>query len=269
MDYRIYKHSWVYSQSPLSEKELSQEEIANLLSKGGWMVRNCHGFNEEEQSQFWHVIKDSFHGMEELTSRVRNKIRKAERLLEIRLTDKETIKSEGYEVHIKALRNYKVKSRIPSREDFSSRIDDQGDDYEYWGCFDKENGKLIAFSINKIFPDCCYYETFKASPDYLRGYYPFYGLIHHMNQYYLEEKKLDYVYDGARSLTEHSNVQPFLMETFNFKKIYSKVTIHYASWMNPFIKILYPFKKYIPKSAILSLLNMEAMSRNEYDEPER
>ena len=36
-----------------------------------------------------------------------------------------------------------------------------------------------------------------------------------MNRYYLEELKLKYVNDGARSITEHSNIQPFLIDTFD------------------------------------------------------
>ena len=37
-----------------------------------------------------------------------------------------------------------------------------------------------------------------------------YGLLLKMNQYYLDEIGVKYVMDGARSITEHSNIQPFL-----------------------------------------------------------
>ena len=62
----------------------------------------------------------------------------------------------------------------------------------------------------------------KADPAYLRNStYPYYGLIYEMNRYYLQELCLKYVSDGARSITEHSGIQPFLIEKFH--KIYRQI----------------------------------------------
>lgn len=105
----------------------------------------------------------------------------------------------------------------------------------------------------------------KANPAYLKNStYPYYGLIYEMNRYYLDELKLKYVNDGARSITEHSNIQPFLIEKFNFRKAYCKLQIEYQWWMKLGVNVLYPFRNIIPVRTVKAILNMEAMKRGEY-----
>ena len=105
----------------------------------------------------------------------------------------------------------------------------------------------------------------KAIPFYLKNStYPYYGLIYEMNRYYLNEMKLKYVCDGARTITEHSNIQLFLIEKFNFRKAYCQLQIVYIWWMKILVNLLYNFRKIIPFRKVKSILNMEAMKRNKY-----
>lgn len=201
--------------------------------------------------------------MDELSTKTRNQIRRAQNTLNINIIDKNKLLNEGYEVHKAALENYKVKAEIPSRENFINRINNCGNDYQFWGCSDKSTDKLVAFSINHIYDNQCNYETFKALPAYLKGYYPFYGLLFEMNRYYLQELKLKYVCDGARSITNHSNIQPFLEDKFKFRKAYCKLHIEYSWWMKIGILLLYPIRKNIPANKIRLVLKMEAMARGE------
>ena len=101
----------------------------------------------------------------------------------------------------------------------------------------------------------------KAIPAYQKQY-AYYGLIYEMNRFYLEERKLKYVNDGGRSITNHSNIQPFLIEKFNFRKAYCNLDIHYKWWLGAIVKTLYPFRKLIKVRQAQSLLNMEAMAHN-------
>ena len=100
----------------------------------------------------------------------------------------------------------------------------------------------------------------KAIPKYQK-LYAYYGLIYEMNRYYLEERGLKYVNDGARSITNHSNIQPFLIDKFNFRKAYCHIYIHYKLWLGIAIKILYPIRKMIPMTQVKALLEMESLSR--------
>ena len=84
-----------------------------------------------------------------------------------------------------------------------------------------------------------------------------------MNQYYLQEKGFRYVTDGSRTITEHSQIQDFLIQNFNFRKAYCQLEVHYCWWMKIAVKILYPFRKIIPLPRVKAILNMEAMQRGE------
>lgn len=115
--------------------------------------------------------------------------------------------------------------------------------------------------MNAVTNESCEYRTMKAIPAFQKQY-AYYGLIYEMNRFYLEERKLKYVNDGGRSITNHSNIQPFLIEKFNFRKAYCKLDIHYKWWLGVMVKTLYPFRKLIKVRQVQSLLNMEAMAHN-------
>ena len=85
-----------------------------------------------------------------------------------------------------------------------------------------------------------------------------------MNRYYLEELGMKYVSDGARSITEHSNIQSFLVDKFHFRKAYCRLQVEYRWWVGVFVNLLFPFRKLIPVPKVKAILNMEAMRRNKY-----
>lgn len=118
-----------------------------------------------------------------------------------------------------------------------------------------------CFAINKCYNDYCSYLTMGVNPNAPSSTYPMYGLILEMSRYYLEEKGLKYVLDGARSITEHSNIQPFLEQKFKFRKAYCDIQIYYKPWFNILIKVLYPFRKMIKNRKISAILRQEAWTR--------
>ena len=85
-----------------------------------------------------------------------------------------------------------------------------------------------------------------------------------MNRYYLNELKLRYVSDGARSITEHSNIQPFLINKFKFRKAYCNLKLYYKWWFGIAVKLIYPFRRFIANGKAKAILNMEAMARGDY-----
>ncbi len=224
------------------------------------MIRNAYDFDCPEITSFWYVIKDSFSGMEELSSKMRNQVKKCFKTMNVTKISAEELKSKGYPVFVEASNSYRVQSTPPTQEEFLSRIDNQ-EENEYWGCYEVESNKLVAFSMNEVTSESCEYRTMKAIPAYQK-LYAYYGLIYEMNRYYLEERGLKYVNDGGRSLTNHSNIQPFLIEKFNFRKAYCHIEIHYRWWLKVVIKTLYPFRDLSLLRKIKPLLNMEAMAHN-------
>ena len=261
-NYKLYKQSWICSKDPHCEKELSQELVSQLFNLGGVIVRNTYCFDCPEETSFWFVIKDSFGGMEELSAKMRNQVKKCFKTIRVERITSEFLLKNGYEVFVKAAENYAVKMVPPSREEFEARILNAGEN-DYWGAIDIETEKLVAFSLNYVSEECCEYRTMKAIPEFQKKY-AYYGLIYEMNRYYLEELKLKYVNDGARSITEHSNIQPFLIDKFNFRKAYCHLKLHYKWWFGVVVKLAFPFRKWITNVKAKAILNMEAMARGDY-----
>lgn len=264
--YRLYKKSWIIKQDPHLENELSKENAKILLSQGGVIVRNTFLFDKVEESSFWYVIKDSFGGMEELSSNMRNQVRKCFKTIRVERISSETLLANGYEVFCEAAEDYKIKTAsVPSKIEFENRICN-AEENDYWGCFEMETGRLVAFSMNFVGKESCEYRTMKALPEFRKKHYAYYGLIYEMNRYYLEEKGLKYVNDGARSITNHSNMQPFLIDKFKFRKAYCNIKVYYQPIFGMAVRVLYPFRRLIKERRITSILNMEAMARNEFKE---
>ena len=80
-----------------------------------------------------------------------------------------------------------------------------------------------------------------------------------MNEHYLGELKLKYVSDGTRSITEHSNIQPFLEHNFKFRKAYCKLKVKYKWWFGIIVRALLPFQKQIRNINAKAILRMHKM----------
>lgn len=261
LDYRCYKGAWVFAHDPHLEQKLTPEGMNALWGKGGLMIRNAYDFDCKEETCFWYVIKDSFGGMEELSAKMRNQVKKCFKTMRVEKISAEYLLENGYDVFVAASDSYRVKAVPPTREQFEARIKNAVEN-EYWGVIDIETEKLVAFCMNAVTDESCEYRTMKAIPEYQKKY-AYYGLIYDMNQYYLEERKVKYVNDGGRSITNHSNIQPFLIDKFNFRRAYCHFEIKYKWWLGLAVNCLYPFRKLIPVRQVKALLDMEAMARNQ------
>ena len=257
--YRIYKHAWVYNGAPHCEPCLSSDSIQTMLGQGGWMIRNTYDFDTKEPTDFWYVIKDHFGDMQELSTKTRNQVRRGLANYTIRRIKTDEIIQHGYPILRNAAESYKITTQVPSESEFLQRIEYADQSSEFWGAFNKED-QMVAFAINKINEDCCDYQTLKALPAAMKDYV-FYALIFEMNRYYLQERQLKYVLDGARSITEHSNIQPCLEEKFNFRKAYCHLKMYYTWWFGILVRCLYPFRRFIKNNRIHAVLAMHSMQR--------
>lgn len=263
----LYKGCWISKYPPHRSSYISKDECVSLLNRGGILLRNVYDWDCRDETSFWFVIKDSFSGMEELSSKMRNQIRKSLKTYDVERVSANEMLQVGFTIFQSAIENYRVKASQLTLEDFESRIrqNEKAGNVDFWCVYEKETHKAVALAINTLHDDCCDYNTMKADPAYLRGStYPYYGLIYEMNRYYLEELGVKYVNDGARSITEYSNIQPFLIDKFHFRKAYCRLQVKYQWWVGIVVKLLYPFRKLIPVLKVKSILNMEAMSRNNY-----
>ncbi len=204
--------------------------------------------------------------MDELKSKVRNCIRRAQKAYDIERVDGKVIIDEGLEVYNSAAESYKVKASTITQNQLRERIESEVrlGGAEYWCVREKETRKIVAIAFNHVQQNSCNYRTLKATPESMHNNtYPYYGLIYEMNRYYLEERGLRYVNDGARSITEHSNVQSFLVEKFNFRKAYCRLQIKYKWWFGIAVRMLYPFRNYISITSVKAILKQEEMVREQ------
>lgn len=259
-NYSLYRRAWRFSGAPHEETLLNKEECKALLRQGGVLVRNTYNFDCQEETKFWFVIKDRFEGFDELPSRVRNKIRHAQTAFDYRLIDQALLKEKGYPILVDTFADYAVTDRTINEADFKVYLDKY--QFDYWGVFNKETSELVGFSCVRRWTDSCEYDLSGMMTRYKHdGSYPYYGLYHAMNEYYLGKQGFKYVSDGTRSITEHSNIHEFLIQNFNFRKAYCHLQVHYNWWMKVAVKVLYPFRRIITNRRIKAILNMEGMKQ--------
>jgi len=260
-DFFIYRHAWRYNLSPDIELELTNRQCKELLQNGGWMVRNTYDFDCSEKTSFWYIIKDQYDGMNELSSNERNKVRRSFDTFDIRQIDIDIIKEKAYPIIKTTYENYRVEDRLMNESAFKNYLLRCGrNQYDFWGVFDKNNGELIGFCAVHVWENSCEYGMIGIKPVYRHNAsYPYYGLFYKMNEYYLSDKRFKFVTDGSRSITEHSNIQPFLEQNFKFRKAYCKLKLHYKWWFGIIVRLLYPFRNVIPNRNIQAVLKMHGM----------
>ena len=169
----------------------------------------------------------------------------------------------GYDVYFQSFSRYKdVTSKPVTKEIWSQWIKSRSD-VEYWAAYNIETGKMIAYVDVLIQNGIAKYTAMKGIPAFLNKNYPFYGLLFIMQEYYVEKQRLRFVTDGARSVTEHSNIQSFL-DKFRFRRAYCRIQIKYVWWVKILISFLYPVRNIIPIKKIKYLLRFEAMQRGQY-----
>lgn len=260
-DFFLYRHAWRYNGAPDREPQLSDSQCKDLLKNGGWMVRNTFDFDCEEETQFWSIIKDSFGGMEEHSQNEKKKLRHAFRSFDYKLVDNRYLREYAYPIAKATFEDYHVTDRSMNETVFNEYLDHCArNNYDYWGAFDKETGELVGFCAVHVFDTSCEYGIIGFQPEYKHNAtYPYYGFFYKLNEYYLGEKRFKYVTDGSRSITEHSNIQPFLEQNFKFRKAYCKLKLHYKWWFGIIVRLLYPFRNVIPNRNIQAVLKMHGM----------
>lgn len=261
--YSIYKHCIVWNGIPSDESKLYKPLVFRLLlrHRGGWMLRNIYNWDCGKETNFWFIIKDRY-CRDDYCKKTKKYLAKANERFNYTLISKELLKEQGYDVYQKAYSHYRINDGFHETEDdFISRIDNMTARHQIWGAVDKETGQLEAYSICRLEDTVCTYESSKANPEFLPKYYVMYGLYDARDRYYLNDKHMKYVVSSARSISEHSNIQTFLVEKLNYRRAYCELKLYYTWWFGLAIKIMYPFRNHIPFAKIKNILKFEQINR--------
>ena len=239
---------WYYYQGalfprvpPHYEIFLTQKEQKELLKIAKALFLRYTNEWDRNSGEFWYIIKDKDENLEQYNSNNRRKIRKGLKNCIVKKVSNQEIARNGYEVYLEALKSYKTDLKPISQDNFyKNMINANG--YDYFAVYENRGYRMIAYSSNRLQNNMVNYTTIKFHPDYLK-LYPSYALFYKMNEYYLNEKKVLYVNDGARSISHQTNIQNFLIQKFNFRKAYCKLNIIYRWDIGLVVKILYPFRQ--------------------------
>lgn len=258
-DFLFYNGIWIRKNELTHSEKIGHEFANKLLKRGGLYVRDTINFDKSIQTSFWYVIKDTFGSFEELPTKVRNQVRKSLKTYEFRRVSLDVMLEVGCELFNKSRERFGESQKITQEQWKNRLLRDKGS--EYWIGYDIETGKPASFAINAVYDDYCDYSTMGISPDFPNNTYPMYGLIYEMNRYYLEERKIAFVCDGARSITGHSNIQGVLEDKFKFRKAYCDLDVFYKPWFGMAVKLLFPFRKLIKQPKVSAILRQEAWAR--------
>lgn len=273
INWKSYHGALIPNLAPHCRIDLSDQDAARLLEISGARFLRWHTqFDQTGESPFWHVIKNHPATLNDLGKNTRNQVRKGLKLCNVQRTDSANIARRAYAVYSKAMRNYRGRTNPLSGEAFREGIARLGDEpeYEFWEVCNQE-GTLVAYAQTNIQQESCNYQVIKLDPDHLKSY-PGYALIHEMNCYYLNERNLLYVNDGARSIRHDTGVQDFLIRKFGFRKAYSRLHIAYNRKVGALVRVLMPFQpmlSHFPRGlggSLSALLDQEALHRASRDQ---
>ena len=113
---KLYKEVWVSEHAPHNTSKLTDEECKVLFKQGGWAIREIYDFDSPSETTFYAVIKDQFGDLEELTKKVRTKVRKALKTYEIRKATLDEMLCYGADIYYNAFAKYKGNCHPDSKE---------------------------------------------------------------------------------------------------------------------------------------------------------
>lgn len=247
VEWRYYRGALIPKPAPHVEMKLTPGEEKELLTRSkAYFLRYVTDWDSED-GEFWYVIKDTKESLENYKSKMKNQIRKGLKNCRVEKVDKSEIVQNGFAVYKTAFTGYQTDMTPMSQESFEKSIlnADLNVTVDFWAVYNLKN-ILIAYSENIVDYDCVNYSSIKFHPDYMKDY-PSYALFFKMNEYYLNEKKYQYVNDGARSISHITNIQDFLMNKFHFRKAYCRLHVVYRRDIGLIVWVLYPFRTLISK----------------------
>jgi hypothetical protein len=220
-----------------------------------FLLRYISHFDNPEYSKFWYIIKDEFVPIEEFSKNTRNQVKKGLKNSEVKKVSLDFFRSNCYEIYASSIKNY---GQSPISKYEFENANYENEERDFWVVFSKQTNVPIAYSSNKVTETSCNYTYIKYHIDF-QNLYPSYALHYEMDRYYLENKKVNYVNVGARSLLHETGIQDFLIKKFKYRRAYCKLNIVYSPFFSFMVKLIYPFRGLIKKIKLQKLNKVKAI----------
>ena len=243
--WKKYNGALVPDQPPHVEIDVNRDNLIERINRHKvYFARWTTNFDCKKPTKFWFVICDTFIPLDMLSRNTRNNVRRGLKRTTVEKVNVKFIIDNCYPIYKKAFDNYSGHISPISHLEFIDEYNGYYNEHiwDFWIVRENESNNVIAFTRNKIENDQCELCTTKFHPDFLRKFYPSEALFYKMSEYYLKDRKLKYINDGARSISHHTNIQSFLIQKFGFRKAYCKLNIIYSKPVDILVKILYPIR---------------------------
>jgi hypothetical protein len=246
-------------------------EIAEkvLRISGRPFVRWDSCFGEVKSGEWWYVLKRGPWAIEDIKDKKKRwMIRQGKKRFSVRPLGFDEIIAKCPAVARLAAARYKGYAEVESEETLTRYVaaaEKIPDVLEYIGCFHGDT--LVSFSENYIQKNAVWLANIRHDPAYLSKYSS-YGLMDGILDYYLNQKKMDYVLDGCRSIHHKTSFQEHLTKVFNFTKEYAVLNVKYSTIFKIAVKLAYPFRDIFwilsDKLVNTTVNNIGAVLRQEY-----
>lgn len=264
-------NSWIFSKRGLISEDdpsksisVPETEIKDLFIQypKALYIRWVSDFDRNGSETYYYVLRDTLYDLTELPSKTRNQIRKCLKNCSIEQVNGEAIvNGGGYNVYLQEVNRFKEKGvqsgHVLTKAEFEHWLINETQDL--WAVFNE--GTVIAYAICRPVGQSINLVTWKADYANYKLLYPIYGLLYVMINEYLSSGRYKYVFDGGRSMTEHSNVQDFLLTKMDFRKANTRLQARFRWWLLPILFMLSPLEEFISNIQVRSLIRLFKWSR--------
>lgn len=243
--------------------EVVAEEVLKI--SGRPFVRWDSHFGEVQSGEWWYVLKRGHWAVEDIKDKKKRwMIRQGKKRFSVRPLGFEeviakcpavarlaTTRYKGFTMSPDLLARtvawlaaapYKGHTEIESEEtlaSYAAAAEKIPGVLEYIGCFHGDT--LVSYSENYIQKNAVWLANIRHEPAYLNEYSG-YALMDGILDYYLNQKKMDYVLDGCRSIHHRTSFQEHLTKVFGFTKEYAILNVEYVTRFKIAVKLTYPFR---------------------------
>ena len=217
------------------------EEVVRI--SGRPFARWDRNFGQMQDSQWWYILKRGSWDVAQIKNKKKRwMIRQGKKRFSVRPLTFDEILAKCPQVAQLASARYKGKSDVETPEILAKQVaagQTVPGVLEYIGCFHKDT--LVSYSENYIQNNAVWLANIRSDPAFLDEYSS-YGLIDGILDYYLNERRMEYVLDGSRSIHHRTHFQDYLIKVFDFTKEYAILNVVYSAKFKMAVKLMYPFR---------------------------
>jgi hypothetical protein len=244
--WQYYNHALLPTTAPHEEADVAAlGNPETWKPKGGGhplFARWTSHFDCGYETGWYHCILDKPFDISALKSKKRHQINLGIQNFDVRIINPNIYAEQIHNVFLSAWQTYTGTGKLSvNKNTYCSNVKNwQG---IVFGAFLKNKDELVAWM--RVHRNAMYIDMIssKTIPEFERLHVNA-SLVYGVCEYFKDDlANGKYLCNGERNIYHPTNRQAYLEKYFGFRKAYSLLHLHYAPYIRPFIRILYPFRK--------------------------